>query len=81
MPKRRLRSQKASEMRSWMPWDVKVGSLEDHMAPWESKRELLGIILEAKSNPKSVKSHVLKHQVFEELFFMIFCMSSSILNV
>ena len=35
MPKTTLKSQKASEMRSWVPWDVKVGSLEHHMAPWD----------------------------------------------
>ena len=47
-----------------------MGSLEDHMAPWESKSELLGIISEAKSNPKSVKRNVLKHEVFKYLFFI-----------
>ena len=72
MPKTTLRRQKASEMRSWVPWDVKVGSLEDHMAPWESKRRILGSILEPKSDPKSVKSHILKHKSIRGVVFYDF---------
>ena len=84
MPKMTLKSLNVSEMRSWVPWDVKVGSLENHMAPWESKRKLLGIILETKGDPKSEKNEVssIRVPVFHDFLYVlkhIACLESLIL--